>query len=107
MANSGNSLKNDDIREVASVALTAAYQVFGGVFLRDAYRLWITNNTNGDIYLSTDGVKDMMKLPAGSGRAYDDKTNDSYRKKTTQFYIRFSVVPAIPSGWAALEVEYV
>lgn len=107
MSNSGNSIKNDAIREIAAGSLTNVYQVLGGVFLRDAFRLWITNNTNGDIYLSTDGVIDMMKLPANSGRAADDKTNDMFRKHGTQFYIKFDSVPLTPSGWAAIEVEYV
>lgn len=107
MSNSGNSIKNDAIREIAGGSLTTAYQVFGGVFLRDAFRIWITNNTNGDIYLSTDGVTNMMKFPAGSGRAYDDKTNDMFRKHGTQFYIKFDVAPGVPAGWATLEVEYV
>ena len=107
MSNSGNSIKNDEIREIAGGVLTNAYQVFGSVFQRDAFRIWITNATNGDIYLSTDGVTNMMKLPTASGRAFDDKTNDMFRKKGTQFYIKFDVVPAGASGWAALEVEYV
>jgi len=107
MSNSGNSIKNEAIREIAAGSLTTSYQVLGGVFTRDAFRLWITNNTNGDIYLSTDGVTDHMKLPAVSGRALDDKTNDMFRKKGTQFYIKFDSAPGSPTGWAGLEVEYV
>lgn len=108
MSNSGSSIKNDAIREIAAGSITNAYQALGGVFLRDAFRIWLTNNTNGDIYLSTDGVTDMMKMPVTSGRAYDDKTNDFFRKSGTQFYIRFPVggVPGAPSGWFALETEW-
>ena len=107
MSNSGNSIKNEAIREIAAGSLTNTYQVLGGIFTRDAFRLTITNNTNGDIYLSTDGVTDMMKMPSSSGRILDDKTNDMYRKSFTQFYIRFDTTPGVPAGWAALEVEYV
>jgi hypothetical protein len=108
MSNSGNSIKNEAIRELAASApITTAYQVLGSIFTRDAFRIWITNNTNGDIYLSTDGVTDMMKMPALSGRAFDDKTNDMFRGKRTQFYVRFDVAPGAPAGWVALEVEYV
>lgn len=107
MSNSGNSIKDDPIRELAVGSLTTSYQPLGGVFLRDAFRIWLTNNTNGDIYLSTDGVTDMKKMPANSGRANDDKTNDMFRKKGTQWYIRLASVPGTPTGWAALEVEYV
>lgn len=107
MSNTGNSVKDDPIRELAVGSLTTNYQVLGGPLLRDAFRIWMTNNTNGDTYWSTDGVTDMKKMPATSGRAYDDKTNDMYRKKGTQFSIRLAAVPGSPTGWVALEVEYV
>lgn len=110
MSNTGNSIKDEAIREIAGGgggAITANYQTLGGVFTRDAFRIWMTNNTNGDVYLSTDGVTNMKKMPAASGRAYDDKTNDMYRKKGTQWYIKYDSVPMIGTGWFGLEVEYV
>ena len=108
MSNSGNSIKHDAIREIDASSLTTSYQNLGGVLLRDAFRIWVTNNTNGDIYIThTDNTQDEMKLPAQSGRAYDNKTNDMYFKSGTQFEIRFDSAPGVPSGWAALEVEYV
>jgi uncharacterized protein YycO len=110
MSNSGNSIKNEAIREMPASgvgAITTSYQALGGVFTRDVFRTWMTNNTNGDIYVSTDGVTDMMKFATTSGRAFDDKTNDMFRKKGTQFYIRFDVAPGAPAGWFALEAEYV
>lgn len=107
MSNSGNSIKNEAIRELAAGAITNAYQVLGGVFTRDVFRVWMTNNTNGDIYISTDGVTNIMKMPTTSGRAFDDKTNDMFRKKGTQFYIKFDAVPGTPVGWFGLEAEYV
>ena len=107
MSNTGNSIKDEAIREIAGGSITGSYQPLGGVFTRNAFRLWLTNNTNGDIYLSTDGVTDMKKMPAASGRAYDDKTNDMYHKKGVQWYIRYDQVPGSPAGWAGLEVEYV
>lgn len=106
MSNSGNSIKDEAIREIAAGTLTTGYQPLGSVFTRDAFRIWMTNNTNGDIYLSTDGVTDMKKMPAASGRANDDKTNDMFRKKGTQWYVRFDIAPGAPAGWAAIEVEY-
>ena len=107
MSNTGNSIKDEAIREIAAGAITANYQPLGGVFTRDSFRLWMTNNTNGDIYLSTDGVTDHKKFPAQSGRATDDKTNDMYRKRGTQWYIKFAAVPVGADGWFGLEVEYV
>lgn len=107
MSNTGNSIKDEAIREIAAGDITGTYQVLGGVFTRDSFKQWFTNNTNGDIYLSTDGVTDMKKFPSVSGRATDDKSDDMYRKTGTQWYIRYDVAPGVPNGWFALEVEYV
>jgi len=107
MSNSGNSIKDEAIREIAAGSITTDYQPLGGIFLRDAFRIWMTNNTNGDIYLSTDGVTNNKKLPATSGRACDDKTNDFFRKAGTQWYIKYDVAPGVKAGWFGLEVEYV
>lgn len=107
MANSGNSIKHDAIREIAAVSLTTAYQPLGGVFLRDIFRLTYTNWTFGDVYLSTDGVTDMMKFSSISARCSDNKTNDMFVKSGTQYYIRFESAPADLGGWFALEAEYV
>lgn len=107
MSNSGSAIKNDPIREIAAGSITTSYQVLGGVQLRDSFRFWLTNNTNGDIYLSTDGVTNMIKMPATSGRAADNKTNDFFRAAGTQWYIKYSVAPGVPTGWAAVEIEYV
>ena len=62
MSNTGSSIKDEVIREIDSGTLTTSYQVFGAVFTRDCFRIWITNNTNGDIYLSTDGINNIKKL---------------------------------------------
>ena len=107
MANTGNSIKDEAIREIAAGSITTSYQVLGGAYTRDSFRLWLTNDTNGDIYLSTDGITNHKKLPAFSGRALDDKTNDMYRKTGTQWYIKYATSPSIPAGWFGLEVEYV
>lgn len=106
MSNTGGSLKLDPIREIAAGSITTSYQVLGGPLLRDGLRLWMINNTNGDIYISTDGTTNMMKFPAASGRALDEKTNDMFRKTGTQFYIKFDSAPGAPAGWFGLEVEY-
>lgn len=107
MSNTGNSIKDEAIREIAAASITTSYQLLGSVFTRDAFRIWLTNNTNGDIYLSLDGVTNHKKMPATSGRAYDDKTNDMFRKKGSQWWIKYESAPGAPTGWAGLEVEYV
>ncbi|MDD3471766.1 MAG: hypothetical protein PHS86_03195 [Syntrophaceae bacterium] len=107
MANTGNSIKWEAVREIAAASITTSFQNFGGVFLRDSFRIWITNNTNGDWYLTTDGSTNMLKIPAQTGRAYDNKTNDMFLKAGTQFQIKWVSAPGVPDGWGGLEVEYV
>lgn len=107
MSNSGNSIKWDPIREIASSSITTSYQNLGTPLTRDAFRIWITNNTNGDIYITVDPTQNSIKMPASSGRAYDHKTNDMYGKKGDQFQIKFETVPGSPTGWVGLEVEWV
>jgi hypothetical protein len=107
MSNSGNSIKDEAIREIAAGSLTTSYQVLGGPLTRDAFRVTIKNNSNGDVYLSTDGTTNMKKFPAYSGIIYDDKTNDMYRKAGTQFEVKWDSAPGVPAGWFGLEVEYV
>jgi len=107
MANTGGSLKDEPIREIAAASITGTFQPLGSPLVHNGFRLWLTNNTNGDIYLLTDGITEIKKLPAMSGRANDDKTNDAFRIAGTQWYIKYDAVPGIPAGWFALEVEYV
>lgn len=107
MSNTGNSIKDEAIREIAAGSITTSYQNLGGVFLRDAFRIVMTNNTNGDAYFSTDGVTNMKKLPAMTQRIYDDKSDDMYRKAGTQWQVKYDTAPGSPTGWAAIEVEYV
>ena len=107
MANTGNSIKWDPIREIAAGSLTTSFQPLGGVLTRDSFRIWVTNNTNGDIYITDDGVSNKIKMPSGTARAYDNKTNDEVMRSATQFSVKFASAPGAPAGWVAMEVEYV
>jgi len=107
MANTGNSIKWEAVREIAAASITTSFQNLGGVFTRDSFRIWISNNTNGDVYLSTDGTTNNLKIPALTGRAYDNKTNDMFVKSATQFQVKWVAAPVAPAGWLGLEVEYV
>jgi hypothetical protein len=107
MSNSGNSTKWEAIREIAASSITGNYQPFGGVFTRDIFVSWSTNNTNGDVYLSMDGVTNSKKYAASSARAADSNTNDMFIRAGTQLYIKYDSVPGAPVGWFAWENDYV
>lgn len=106
MSNSGNSVKNEDLREVAFGSITASYAALGSALTHDAFRVTFFNNTDVSIYFTVDPLRDTRKQPMKSGRVLDDKTDDMYTKAGTQFYIKYvGTPPSEESVW--LEIEYV
>jgi len=105
MSNSGNSVKNEDLREVAFGSITASYAAWGAPLTHDAFRVTMFNNTDASIYFTVDPLRDTRKQPKKSGRVLDDKTDDMYTKAGTQFYLKYETAPTEESVW--LEIEYV
>lgn len=102
----------DSLREIAASTITTTYQNLGTALTRDCFVSVISNNTNGDMYVTIDGTNNQMKFAATTARAYDAKTNDMYFKAGTQFQIKFanangSTAPVAPTGWFGLELTYV
>lgn len=107
MSNSGLSIKHEALREVAFGSITALYTSLGAPLSHDAFRVTFVNNTDKNLYLTTDTSQNEMKFAPGMGKITDDKTNDMYRKSGTQFSIKGETgnLPTKESAW--LEVEYV
>lgn len=105
MSNTGLSVKNEAVREVAFGSINAAYTSLGAVLANDAFTVSIFNDTDVNIYVSTDAATDHFKIAAQTGRVFDYKTNDMYRKAGTQFSIkREAGAPTVGSFW--IETEY-
>ena len=113
MSNSGNSIKNEGIREIAASSLTTSYQDLGSPIEHRAFIVTVVNNSNCEVYLkrSTDPVAEDVntkRFPAFNGRIVDQKTNDSVEVPGTQFKVKLAgTVPADPDGDFWLEIEYV
>lgn len=105
MSNSGLKIKDEALREIAFGSITASYQALGPIFGHDAFIDAFINETNANIYISFDGTTDHKKFGAQVGRVTDLKSNDAYRIKGTQIYIKHDGV-APTSGWFAAEVQY-
>lgn len=105
MSNSGLSIKDEALREVAFGSITSSYAVLGAAFIHDAFIDAFINETNANIYISFDGTTDHKKFGAQSGRVSDLKSNDAYRKVGTQVYIKHDG-SAATSGWFSTEVQY-
>lgn len=105
MSNTGLSVKNEEIREVAFGSINATYTALGAVLANDAFTISMFNETDQNIYVSTDASTDHMKVAAQTGRIFDYKSNDMYRKAGTQFSIKYET-GAATSGNFWIEAEY-
>jgi len=104
MSNSGQNVKNEALREVAFGDINATYTAVGDPLEHDAFTVSLFNDSDANIYVSVDGSTDHMKVAAQTGRVFDYKTNDMFRKKETQFYIKYQTAPTQGAFW--IEVEY-
>lgn len=107
MSNSGNYIKNEAIREVASADITTSYAALGTPLEHRAYLITFFNMTNGDVYLTKDPTMTGKRFPPGNTRVLDYKTDDAVEGKDTQYYIKWKSTPVTPTGDFWVEVEYV
>lgn len=83
----------DTIRSSGFAAIGAAYATIGTPLTERAVVLSFKNNTNGDVFVSDDGVNDKLFLPANSFTIFDIRTNaPNYTNLVfpigTQFYVK-------------------
>lgn len=89
----------DDIRSIAEGSITSSYTAIGSSLNFPTRIYKIVNNTDGDMFISTDGVNDMDFVPATSFVLYDLTTNHQVASNQfslpqgTQFYVRYSSAP--------------
>ena len=108
MSNSGNYIKNEALREVASASITTSYVALGAPLAHRAYIITVFNNTNGDVYFTKDPLTNTKRQPAQSGRINDYKSDDAVDGQNVQYYVKWAgTPPASPTGDFWLEVEYV
>ena len=90
-----NAAKFDTLRSVAFGSITTSYVQVGAVLPKPAVCIAFTNNTDGIIYVSTDGINDMLAIPPSTGKVFDIKTNAPYATdflfpSNTAFLIKYS-----------------
>lgn len=90
-----NAAKFDTLRSVAFGSLTTSYAIVGSALSTPAVCVSFTNNTDGIVYVSTDGVNDMLAIPPSTGKVFDIKTNSPYATdyllpKGTPFLVKYS-----------------
>lgn len=97
----------DALRTVAAASITASYTAVGSP-IGFNYRLFdITNNTDGDLFISFDGTINNMFIPAGSMKVRDLETNSPNIENTdsfvlaigTQIYVKYNTIPTTGDLW--------
>lgn len=91
----------DAYRTVAFGAITTGFLPVGAA-LNHNWRMWrITNNTNGDLIISLDGVTNNLFVPANTFVLYDITANTDTDNSTalvmaigSQFYVKYSTAPS-------------
>jgi hypothetical protein len=102
--------KFDTLRSLAFGSISGTYAAVGTKLTYPARLLVITNGTNGDLFLSTDGSNDMLFLAQNSFKLFDLSTNRLNVDQmfvvpaATQFYVKQSTAPS--SGSVYIEVIY-
>lgn len=96
------AVKFDALRVKAFGAITGSYTTFGAASTQNWRAIKITNNTDGDMFISLDGTTDEMFVPANSFTLYDLATNALNVQDSdwfvlpigSQFYIKESTAPS-------------
>jgi hypothetical protein len=102
----------DALRSLAFGGISGTYATVGTPLTVNWKMFKITNNTNGDLFISADGTTDNLFIPALSFTLYDLSTNappvsqsDAFSMSIgTQFYAKQSTAPS--SGSVYIEGVY-
>lgn len=100
-------VRADSLRTLAFGGISGAYAVVGAALTHNWRMFRITNNTNGDLFISLDGTTDNLFLPALSFVLYDLSTNSPPISESdnfvlqigTQFYAKQSTAPSSGALW--------
>lgn len=97
------------VKEIAFGSVGAAYTAVGTAIADHARLVRIVNNMDTQMYISTDGATDMIRMAAGSFFIMDlssNKVRDDglFLPVGTQFYVKQVVAPSSGNLW--IEVLY-
>ena len=67
----------DTLREIAGTSINTSFQLVGPVFSVNPRILSFSNSTDVDLYVSTNGSDNMLRIASGSFKLYDLEANKS------------------------------
>ena len=89
----------DAYRTLNESAISGSFAAVGTPFTHMTRMVCITNNTDGDMIFSTDGVTSMLFVPKNSFKLFDITTNRQNNapewviQSGTQWYVKQSTAP--------------
>ncbi len=89
----------DTLRTLGFAGISGSYAPVGTPLVFPTRLICFTNNTNGDVFFSIDGVNDQLFIAAGSFKLFDLNTNRLNQQQLwvfathTQFYVKQSTAP--------------
>lgn len=89
----------DTIRSLGFASISGTYATVGTAFTEPVRLICFTNGTDGDIFLSDDGVNNKLFIPAGAFKLFDLATNRFnicqywVMPVGTQWYVKQSTAP--------------
>lgn len=102
MANTGNRLQPEEIRETAFGDITASYVKMGSDFSGPIRIIYMENDTDVDVYLTVNTTKNQFRIKSGGFRLLDCKTNDGFFNTGQAIYLK-SVSGLPTSGQVTVE----
>jgi hypothetical protein len=67
----------DNVREIAGTSINTSYQIVGTPFTINPRILAFHNSTDVDLYISTDGSNNKLRISSGAFKIYDLEANKS------------------------------
>ena len=91
----------DAYRTLGEASITTSFVAVGTPFAQPVRLICITNNTDGDMIFSVDGVTNHLFIPKGAFKLFDLNTNRVEQSQywvlpiNTQFYVKYSTAPTL------------
>ena len=69
--------KFDNLREIAGTSINSSYQLVGTIFIVNPRIIAFHNSTDVDLYVSTDGINNKLRMASNSFKIHDVQANKS------------------------------
>lgn len=99
----------DTLRQIAYSSIGSSFTAVGTPLTVNGRIICFTNTTDKDVYVSTDGSTNMLRIASGGFKLFDLETNksstgDNLMPIGTQFYVAYVAAPSSGEFW--IEVIY-